>query len=270
MEDVYERGDHTAEWYRNWREGTGFGEHHFSPLYAPNDSNAFWERVDTEVLTPVHVLRNLWVIPKHLVWDTPGNMLGNLKNDYIDTWSESDSGVGIAQDLVFGVPNTAMTGVNGIFDTATNGYTDLWTPVVYGVPFLLLPRWITGLTKGYPPVYNVIDVIPKTTHSVGLPIRKIGVTLADEVQKGTNFVYRTLTHPMDTGDHADRYYPYPGQTRYAVDTFVPDSPATTTYKTSTFLPTEGRIRNGRSRDRRSSSSNNPIRTRRPGPQSRRR
>lgn len=228
LEDVYERGSAETEMYHPWRPGTSFAEHHFSPFYHPRDPNPFWERVDTERPQVPEVVGDLWRLPKHLVWDTPINMGVNLKRDYYDTWSESQSGLEITSDLVTGLPNTAMVGVNGVYDSVTHFYTDVWTPVLVGGLILTPIRWLSSLTEPAPGVYRVVDVIPKTLWGVALPVRKVAVTVADEVQKGTNFVYRSITHPTQIPDHAYRYWP--GQeppSSYNPPTFVPERPFST-------------------------------------------
>lgn len=236
LEDNYERGTVETEMYHPWREGTTFAEHHFSPFYHPNDPNPYWDRVDAERPQVPQVVHDLWSLPKHLIWDTPINMGVNLKDDYYDTWSESESGGQIAQDLITGVPNAAMVGVNGIFDSFTHFYTDVYVPVVPGGLILVPIRWLSSLTEPAPSVYNVVDVIPKTLWGVALPVRKLATTVADEVQKGTNFVYRTLTNPTQVPDHADRYWPGPQPANYSPPTYVPQSPPTTSGRSSGSNP----------------------------------
>ncbi len=212
-----------TEVYRRWIEGYGFGEHHFSPAHHPSDPDAFWERVDKQAPGPSTVVHSLWNNPVHLVWDTPVNMGKNLKRSMWDTFSESDSGGEIAHDFIFGLPDTAMVGINGIYDSGTNFYTDVWAPAI-GSIFIWPPRLLTGLAKNSSPgFYRTIDIIPKTLWSVALPVRKLGVTAADQVQKGTNFVYRTITHPTQFPDHAQRYWGEP-PTSYSPNTFVPSRP----------------------------------------------
>jgi hypothetical protein len=237
IEDIYERGGESVRWsevgedqpeiYRNWIEEFDFAEQHFSPAYHPSDPSPFWDRVDKQAPAPSFVIHSLWANPKHLIWDTPKNIGLNLKSDYYDTWRESDTGLEIAGDMLLGVPNTAMVAVNGVYDAGTNFWTDVWSPIVYGVPFLWGPRLLTGLTKDWAGVYEVVDVVPKVLWSVGLPVRKIGLTVADQVQKGTNFVYRTITHPMDVPDHVNRYWPPREYTPYDTRTYVPKNPQTT-------------------------------------------
>jgi hypothetical protein len=227
IEDLYERGTAEVEWYHPWREGTNFAEHHFSPFYHPDDPDAFWDRVDKERPTVPQVVHDLWAMPKHLIWDTPINMGLNLKRDYFDTFRESETGLEITQDVVTGIPHTAMVGVNGIYDSVTHFYTDVYTPILVGGLILTPIRWLSSLTEPAPAVYNVVDIIPKTLWGVALPVRKVLVTGADEVQKGTNFIYRTVTDPVDIADHANRYWPGPPDANYSPPTYVPETPGTT-------------------------------------------
>jgi hypothetical protein len=224
VEDLYERGTSDVEMYHPWREGTTFAEHHFSPAYHPDDPDAYWDRVDKERPTVHEVVDNLWRLPKHLIWDTPINMGLNLKRDYYDTLRESEDGWEITQDMVFGVPNTAMVGVNGIYDSGTHFYTDVYTTILIGGGILAPTRWLSSLTEPAPQVYNVVDVIPKTLWGVALPVRKLLVSAADGVQKGTNFIYRSVTNPVGIGDHASRYWPGPTQANYNPNTYVPAKP----------------------------------------------
>jgi hypothetical protein len=121
-----------------------------------------------------------------------------------------------------------MLGVNGIYDSGTNFYTDLYTPVLGGVLILWPTRLLSGLLKDpAPSVYNVVDVIPKTLWSVGLPIRKLMITVGDQVQKGTNFVYRSITGPTEIPEHVERYWPISSQPSYSSQTYVPTSPQST-------------------------------------------
>lgn len=216
VEDVYEQGsasvpfpsttDPSAEFYRKRIEDLGFFGHHVSPAYRGGRDLDFWDRVDAEAPNPKFVLWSLFRIPKHLIWDTPLNMGGTLKDAYIDTWSESGSGLEIAGDLVTGVPNTMMVGLNGFYDTVSNGYTDVYQTVLGSVvlwPLRLSTMWLEGPAPG---VYRVVDVIPKTVWSLALPFRKVLVTAGDQGQKGINFFYRTLTDPLDVADHAHRYW----------------------------------------------------------------
>ncbi|MCA9417725.1 MAG: hypothetical protein KC917_15715 [Candidatus Omnitrophica bacterium] len=212
-----------TEVYRRWIEGYGFGEHHFSPAYHPSDPDEFWDRVDKQAPSPSTVIHSLWNNPVHLVYDTPVNMGVNLKRTFYDTFYESDSGWEVTHDLVFGLPDTAMVGINGIYDSGTNFYTDVWAPVIGGI-FIWPPRLLTGLAKDSAPgFYEAVDFIPKTLWSVALPVRKLGVTVGDQVQKGTNFVYRTITHPTQFPAHLQRYWGEP-PTSYSPPTFVPSRP----------------------------------------------
>jgi hypothetical protein len=216
MEDVYETGAASEKWleptteasefYRKRIEGLGPFGHHIAPAYAGGRELSFWERVDAEAPTPSFVLWSLVRAPKHVLWNTPINMGVNLKRNYWDTFSQSESGLGIASDLVFGLPNTLMVGVNGVYDAATNLYADVYQPVL-GAVVLWPPRLLTGLLEEPAPgVYVVVDALPKTLWSVLLPVRKVVVTVTDQGQKGLNFSYRTLTHPLHIGDHAERYW----------------------------------------------------------------
>lgn len=224
-----------TEVYRRWIEGYGFGEHHFSPAYHPSDPDEFWDRVDKQAPGPTTIIHSLWNNPVHLVWDTPVNMGRNLKRTFYDTFYESQSGGEIAHDLIFGLPNTAMVGVNGIYDSGTNFYTDVWAPAI-GAVFIWPPRWLTGLSKDSAPgFYQAVDFIPKTLWSVALPVRKLGVTVADQAQKGTNFVYRTITHPLQFPEHAQRYWGEPRSVS-SPPTFVPSRPRSSLGRTSTPAP----------------------------------
>ena len=212
-----------TEVYRRWIEGYRFGEHHFSPAYQPSDPDEFWDRVDKQAPNPSTVIHSLWNNPVHLVWDTPINMGRNLKRTFVDTFNESDSGGEIAHNLVFGLPDTAMVGINGIYDSGTNFYTDVWSPAIASV-FIWPPRLLTGLAKDSAPgFYQTVDFIPKALWSVALPVRKLGMTVGDQFQKVTNFTYRTLTHPTQFPDHAKRYWGAPSAS-YSPPTFVPSRP----------------------------------------------
>jgi hypothetical protein len=246
IQDTYERGatsdpfpavtDEDSEFYRQWLEGTDFVEHHFSPGYSGGDPSPFWDRVDKQAPSPSFVFHSLWANPKHLIWDTPINMGYTVKESWFDTWRQSESGWEIAGDMLVGLPNTAMVGINGIYDSGTNFYTDVWTPVLAGGLVLWPTRLLSNLTRGWEEVYNVVDVVPKTLWAVGLPIRKLGITVADQVQMGGNFVYRSVTHPLTIPDHFDRYWG-PRQTiSYSPSTYVPVHPRTTPSGTRTELP----------------------------------
>ena len=216
MDDVYEAGAASEKWlepttevsefYRKRIEGLGPFGHHIAPAYAGGRELSFWERVDAEAPAPSFVLWSLVLAPKHVLWDTPINMGVNLKRNYWDTFSQSESGLGIASDLVFGLPNTLMVGVNGVYDGATNVYADVYQPVL-GAVVLWPPRLLTGLLEEPAPgVFVVVDALPKTLWSILLPVRKVVVTVTDQSQKGLNFSYRSLTHPLHIGDHAERYW----------------------------------------------------------------
>lgn len=216
IEDVYESGAASEKWlepttevsefYRKRIEGLGPFGHHIAPAYSGGRPLEFWDRVDAEAPTPKFVLWSLLLAPKHIIWDTPINMGVNLKRNYWDTFSQSESGLDIASDLLVGLPNTMMVGVNGFYDAATNLYCDVYQPVLGSVVLWPL-RLLTGLLEEPAPgVYVVVDAFPKALWSFLLPVRKVVVTVTDQGQKGLNFFYRTITDPLDVGDHAQRYW----------------------------------------------------------------
>jgi hypothetical protein len=178
LEDVYEEGSDSrtftdtingsAEHYRKRIAELGPVAHHLSPAYSAGRTDAFWDRVNAEAPNPKFVAWSLVRTPKHLVWDTPVHMGVNLKRNYWDTWSQSDGALDVGSDLLTGIPNTMMLAVNGCFDTATSAYTDLYQPVLGGVVLWPL-RFVTGLLEEpAPPVYTVLDAVPKTLWSVSL------------------------------------------------------------------------------------------------------
>ncbi len=221
IEDTYEVGSDSVvfsetihvgtENYRKRIESLGVGAHHFSPAYSAGRDMPFWDRVNEQAPTPEFFLRSLVRVPKHLIWDTPGNMGKTLKDNYIDTWSESDGALAVGSDLLKGIPNTLMVGVNGVWDTATNLYTDLYQPLL-GVVILWPLRFATGLLKEpAPAVYTVVDAPVKALWSFALSFRKTLTTLGDQTQKLLNFSYRSVTDPFDISDHAERYWGTGGQ-----------------------------------------------------------
>jgi hypothetical protein len=220
LDDLLEQGsdsrpyeeplDDSIEHYRQQIKGVDFTTFLFSPSLRGTrtdhmDGRPFWERTDAQMPGFGFIGRSLLAVPRHLLWDTPVAFGKNLKLNYVDTWSESRSGVHIAQDMVFGIPNSAMVLFNGVFDTADTLVTDVAIPVVIhavGWPI----RFLTGLTEPLGPVYTVVDAPSKLVWGMMLPIRKFNIIVQDQAQKGTNFLYKTIHDPDEIKDFAILYW----------------------------------------------------------------
>jgi len=174
----------------------------------PDDLSRYGLAAPRRVLTvttddQTHVLKI--GAPRHLLWDTPRNMGVTLRQNYLDTWSQSENGIHIAQDLVFGIPNTMMVMLNGVVDSVDVLHTDVVLPLA-GAVALWPPRFLTGLLEGVPVVHPLLDAIPKAMWGGGMTMRKFIMVVSDQTQKGVNVLYKTIHDPDEIGDHFVMYW----------------------------------------------------------------
>lgn len=222
IDDLYQWGGQDVENYHRWEVGKSLPESLFSPLYHPNDPDTYWDRVDKETPSMFRVFDQAWNTPRKILWDTPLVFGENLKLNYYDTFKQSTSTGEIARNMLLGLPNSAMLLMNGWYDGVTDFGTDVMIPAVaksVGAPLRLAGQ----LAEPLPSVHSAIDAIPKAFYGVWLPVRKVGTTVTDELQKTVNFAYRSVTNPLQITDHLKRYWPQPIWTEYQPNTYVPQS-----------------------------------------------
>lgn len=218
LDDLYEQGsasvpygtpiNDSVEFYHQQIAGVDFTTFMFSPAIrgtVVEDPDPFWERVDKQTPSLEFIGQNAIGAPRHLLWDTPRNMAVTLRMNYVDTWSQSDNAIHVAQDLVFGIPNTMMVMLNGVVDSVDVLHTDVVLPLA-GAVVLWPPRFLTGLLEGVPVVYPVLDAIPKAMWGGGMTMRKFIMVVSDQTQKGVNVLYKTIHDPDEIGDHFVMYW----------------------------------------------------------------